>query len=125
MSVMSALHIGLSTHAHDDRAVGELLHRDDARLLTLAGGRRGILQVPEVSVGGFVSRRRAICGQVLPLPLDRRGSVHSCSQYVTRPPFWHTQRTPPSWEITIATDPGSAPASRYAERWRAPTFAVP
>src|SRR5215208_3145072 len=43
--------------------------------------------------------------------LDNRGSVHSCSQYVTRPPFWHTQRTPPSWEITTATDPGSAPAS--------------
>ena len=42
----------------------------------------------------------------------RRGSVHSCSQYVTRPPFWHTKRTPPSWEITTATDPGSAPASR-------------
>src|SRR5918998_4225943 len=68
--------------------------------------------VPDVSVGGFISRRRAICGQVLPLPLDRRGSVHSCSQYVTRPPFWHTQRTPPSWEITTATDPGSALASR-------------
>jgi hypothetical protein len=40
----------------------------------------------------------------------RRGSVHSCSQYVTRPPLWHTKRTPPSWEITTATDPGSAPA---------------
>src|SRR5215203_124368 len=39
-------------------------------------------------------------------------SVHSCSQYVTRPPLWHTKRTPPSWEITTATDPGSAPASR-------------
>jgi hypothetical protein len=49
----------------------------------------------------------------LPLyPLDRRGSVHSCSQYVTRLSFWHTQRTPPSWEITTATDPGNAPASR-------------
>src|SRR3989337_563515 len=42
---MSALHIPLSTYAHDDRAVGVLLHRDDAaRLLTLAGGRRGVLQ---------------------------------------------------------------------------------
>lgn len=38
--------------------------------------------------------------------------LHSCSQYVTRPSFWHTQRTPPSWEITIATDPGKAPVSR-------------
>jgi hypothetical protein len=48
----------------------------------------------------------------LPLySLARRRSVHSCSQYVTRPPFWHTKRTPPSWEITTATDPGSAPAS--------------
>ena len=41
---MSVLHIPLSTYAHDDRAVGVLLHRDDARLLTLAGGHRGVLQ---------------------------------------------------------------------------------
>ncbi len=41
---MPALYIPLSTYAHDDRAVGVLLHRDDARLLTLAGGRRGVLQ---------------------------------------------------------------------------------
>ena len=39
--------------------------------------------------------------QFASLPLDRRGSVHSCSQYVTRPPFWHTKRTPPSWEISV------------------------
>src|SRR3712207_1923066 len=43
-SIMSALHIPLSTYAHNDRVVGVLLHRDDARLLTLAGGRRGVLQ---------------------------------------------------------------------------------
>jgi hypothetical protein len=41
---MSAFHIPLSTYAHDDRAVGVLLRRDDARLLTLAGGCRGVLQ---------------------------------------------------------------------------------
>jgi hypothetical protein len=41
---MSALRIPLSTYAHDDRAVRALLHRDDARLLTLAGGRQGGLQ---------------------------------------------------------------------------------
>jgi hypothetical protein len=41
---MSALNIPLSTNAHDDRAVGVLLHRDDALLLALAGGRRGVLQ---------------------------------------------------------------------------------
>jgi hypothetical protein len=41
---MSALNMPLSTNAHDDRVVGVLLHRDDALLLTLAGGRRGVLQ---------------------------------------------------------------------------------
>ncbi len=41
---MSALYIPLLTYAHDDRAVGVLLYRNDARLLTLAGGRRGVLQ---------------------------------------------------------------------------------
>ncbi len=45
-------------------------------------------------------------------PLDRRGSVHCCSQYVTRPPFLHAQRTPPSWETTTATAPGSTPHKR-------------
>ena len=55
---------------------------------------------------------RAICHRFASLPLDRRGAVHSCSQYVTRPLFWHTQRTPPSWEITTATDPGNALARR-------------
>jgi hypothetical protein len=34
---MSALYIMLLTYAHDDRAVGVLLHRADARLLALAG----------------------------------------------------------------------------------------
>jgi hypothetical protein len=43
---------------------------------------------------------------------DLRGRVHSCCQYVTRPPLWHTQRTPPSCEITTTTDPSSALASR-------------
>jgi hypothetical protein len=41
---MPSLHIPLLTYAHNDRAVGVLLRRDDARLLTLAGGRRGVLQ---------------------------------------------------------------------------------
>src|SRR5688572_18238016 len=41
---MSALYIPLSTFAHDHRAVRVLLHRDDARLLTLVGGRRGVWQ---------------------------------------------------------------------------------
>jgi hypothetical protein len=41
---MPSLHIPLLTYAHNDRAVGVLLHRDDARLLTLAKGRRGVLQ---------------------------------------------------------------------------------
>ena len=40
---MSPLHTPLSAYAHD-RTVGVLLHRDDARLLILAGGRRGVLQ---------------------------------------------------------------------------------
>jgi hypothetical protein len=43
---------------------------------------------------------------------DLRDWVHSCSQYVTRPPLWHTKRTPPSREITTATDPGMAPHKR-------------
>ena len=33
---MSALYIPLLTYAHNDRVVGVLLHRDDARFLTLA-----------------------------------------------------------------------------------------
>ena len=38
-----------------------------------------------------VAVRRAICGPVcLSAPRSTRGAVHSCSQYVTRPPFWHT-----------------------------------
>ena len=41
---MSGLRIPLSTNAQDDRAVGVLLQRDDARLLMLVGGRRGVLQ---------------------------------------------------------------------------------
>lgn len=41
---MSALHIPLLTYAHDDRAVGVLLHRDDVHLLPLAEGRREVLQ---------------------------------------------------------------------------------
>jgi hypothetical protein len=55
----------------------------------------------------------------------RRGWIHSCFQYVMRSPLWHKKRTPPSWEITTATDSGSVPASRWAERWRAPTLPVP
>jgi hypothetical protein len=43
---------------------------------------------------------------------DLHNGVHSWSQYVTRPPLWHTKRTPPSWEITTATDLGSAPHKR-------------
>jgi hypothetical protein len=58
---MSALYLPFLTYAHDDRALGVLLHRDEARLLTLAGGRRGVLQraknykkqVPGSSKKGF------------------------------------------------------------------------
>src|SRR5215208_4373425 len=41
---MSTLRISLLTYAHNDRAVGVLPHRDDTRLLALAGGHRGVLQ---------------------------------------------------------------------------------
>src|SRR5215212_995851 len=41
---MSALHISPSTNAHDDRAVGVLLHRDDALLLTYPEAVEGFLQ---------------------------------------------------------------------------------
>ena len=47
---MSALHIPLSTYAHNDRVVGVLLRQDDARLLTLAGGRRGVCNALLVKV---------------------------------------------------------------------------
>ena len=65
------------------------------------GTQRGLRPYVGLSIAKFIS-----------LPPRATGSVYSCSQYVTRPPLWHTKRTPPSWEITTATDPGSAPASR-------------
>ena len=47
--------------------------------------------------GDAAAVRRAICGLVCSSGrLIERGSVHSCSQYLTRPPLWHTKRTPPS-----------------------------
>jgi Aldo/keto reductase family len=59
-----------------------------------------------------------------PRQITRGGQSYSCSQYVTRPSIPATNRTPPSWETTIASDSASAPTSRYAERCRVPSSAA-
>jgi hypothetical protein len=84
------------------------------RAVTYAGSRETRPTIAQRGASGDAATvRRAICGLVCSSArLIERGSVHSCSQYATRPPLWHTQRTPPSCEITTATDPGNAPASR-------------
>ena len=74
---MSALYIPRSPYAQDDRAVGVVLHRDDARLLTLISGRRG------------VCNQRA--GPPSPLQLAVSGSFFADEFWATRPP-WVVQK---------------------------------
>jgi hypothetical protein len=72
-------------------------HKRSASLLpSLFGLLFGLVASEEVLNPGLQPYVALAVARFASLFLERRGWVHYCSQYVTRPPLWHTKCTLPS-----------------------------